>query len=469
MKKTVVINVVGLSPSLISKNTPFLQKWSSDAKVVPVEPVIPAVTCTMQATYLTGRMPESHGIVGNGWYFKDECEIKFWRQSNKLVKADKIWDKARRLDPKFTCSNMFWWYNMYSTVDYSVTPRPMYLADGRKVPDCYSYPADLRDQLQERLGDFPLFDFWGPKTSIKSSRWIAEASKMTDERFDPTLTLIYLPHLDYNFQRYGKEHKSIPRDLKDIDKVCEDLIKYYEAKGAQVIVLSEYGITDVSHPVHINRELRRKGFIQVREERGLELLDAGASKAFAVADHQVAHVYVNDPSVSSQVRELIESLDGVEKVWDVNDKIQQQLNHSRAGDYIAIAGKDSWFTYYYWLEDDKAPDFARTIDIHRKPGYDPVELFLDASTVSVGYKLMKKNLGFRTVMDFIPLDAGLVKGSHGRVPDSTDDYPVVIVKDTELLPQATVHATDIHDLILSHLFPEVPPQLPESTEESNPE
>ena len=92
---------------------------------------------------------------------------------------------------------------MYSSADVSVTPRPMYPADGRKLPDVYSMPAALRDELQARLGTFPLFDFWGPRASIASTRWIAEASKIVEEKFNPTLTLIYLPHLDYNLQRLG--------------------------------------------------------------------------------------------------------------------------------------------------------------------------------------------------------------------------------------------------------------------------
>lgn len=455
MKKTVVLNVVGLTPHLIGENTPFLAKWSKEGKIATVQPVLPAVTCSAQSTYLTGKHPNEHGIVGNGWYFKEECEVKFWRQSNKLVHAPKIWDKALELDPTFTCSNMFWWYNMYSTVDYSVTPRPNYLVDGRKVPDCYSHPADIRDKLQERLGDFPLFNFWGPNTTIKSSRWIAEASKMVDEWYDPTLTLIYLPHLDYNFQRLGSKDKNSLRDLKDIDGVCEDLIEYYEKKDAQVIVLSEYGITDVNNPIHINRELRRKGYIEVRREQTWELLDAGISKAFAVADHQVAHIYINDPKVKAEVKSLIESLDGVEKVLEGQERAQFHLDHERAGDLIAIADKNSWFTYYYWLDDTKAPDFARTVEIHRKPGYDPVELFVDPSInlpkVQVGLKLVRKNLGFRTVMNVIPLDASLVKGSHGRIPENKADYPLFITKQTELLERDEIEATQVFDLMMAHL------------------
>ena len=157
MKKTVVIDVVGLSSNLIGKYTPFLDHYLKKQHLATINPMLPAVTTAVQSTYLTGKLPEAHGIVGNGWYDRTDAEIKFWKQSNKLVLADKIWDQAKRENPEFTCSNMFWWYNMYSTADYSVTPRPNYLADGRKLPDCYSQPPELRDVLQEKIGTFPLF------------------------------------------------------------------------------------------------------------------------------------------------------------------------------------------------------------------------------------------------------------------------------------------------------------------------
>jgi predicted AlkP superfamily pyrophosphatase or phosphodiesterase len=455
MKKTVVINVVGLTPALIGEATPFLHKWSTEAKNVSIKPLLPAVTCSVQATYLTGKLPSEHGIVANGWYFKDECEVKLWRQSNKLVEAPKIWDEARQIDPTFTCANMFWWYNMYSTADYSVTPRPQYLADGRKMPDCYSHPASLRDKLQAEFGTFPLFDFWGPRTSIKSSRWIAEASKFTDKLYDPTLTLIYLPHLDYNLQRHGNQHPSIKKDLKEIDAVCADLIKYYESKNAQVIVLSEYGITDVNNPIHLNRILRKRGFINVRIERGLELLDAGASKAFAMADHQIAHIYVNDKKELNNVKQLLESVEGVEMVLDEAGKQQYGLAHDRAGDLVAVADAKSWFTYYYWLDDKKAPDFARIVDIHKKPGYDPVEMFANPKIkllpLVVAWKLLRKKLGFRMLMDLIPLDATLVKGSHGRLTESVADRPLLLTKQKELVNAEEIEATDVYGVIMKHL------------------
>ena len=458
MRKTIVINVVGLTPALVGPSTPNLSSWASGGKMATVQPVLPAVTCTAQATYLTGEHPAQHGIVANGWYFRDECEIKFWRQSNHMVQSPKIWDIARQIDPNFTCANLFWWYNMYSSADYSVTPRPMYPADGRKIPDIYTNPSELRAELNSQLGTFPLFDFWGPKTSIRSSQWIAESAKHVDQKYNPTLTLIYLPHLDYNLQRIGPNDAAINQDLKAIDETFGDLIAHYQKQGAKVIVLSEYGITEVSMPIHINRILRSHGFIAVREELGLELLDAGASVAFAVADHQVAHVYVNDRSKLNHVREVLETMPGVESILDAAAQESQHLKHTRSGDFIAVAQPDSWFTYYYWMDDRRAPDFARTVDIHRKPGYDPVELFLDPGLklpqLKVGLILLKKMLGFRYLMNVIPLDALLVRGSHGRASVSPAEGPIFITQETAMLDATSIHATDVCELILKHLCAE---------------
>ena len=456
MDKTIVLNVVGLTPQLIGEHTPFLSKWQKQGKTTSIKPVLPAVTCTAQATYYTGENPNQHGIVANGWYFRDECEVKLWRQSNKLVQAPKIWDKAKMLDPEFTCANLFGWYNMYSSVDYAVTPRPMYPADGRKLPDIYTEPMELRPWLTSELGEFPLFNFWGPNTSVKSSQWIADAAKQVESKYSPTLTLVYLPHLDYCLQKIGTNPNDIAQDLREIDKICQDLIEFYEARGGKVIVLSEYGITEVSQPIHLNRLLRKEGLITVREELGKEILIPGASKAFAVADHQIAHVYVNDPSCMSLVQNILENTAGIDLVLDKAGKEQYHLDHARSGELVAIANSDAWFTYYYWLDDNLAPDFARTVDIHRKPGYDPVELFVDPQLnlpkAKIAATLLKKKLGFRYLMDVIPLDASLVKGSHGHITDSVERSPLLITQQPELLPSDTIEAKEVFQVILDHLF-----------------
>jgi predicted AlkP superfamily pyrophosphatase or phosphodiesterase len=456
MRPTIVINVVGLTPRMIGSDTPALQRLVSSGGMRELSTVVPAVTCTAQTTFLTGLRPREHGIVGNGWYFRDLSEVMFWRQSNRLVTGERVWEAARRRDPAFTCANMFWWYNMYATTDIGVTPRPLYLADGRKIPDCYTAPRELHDELTARFGRFPLFSFWGPATSIVASEWIARSALYVRRERKPTLTLIYLPHLDYVLQRDGPDAPQVAHDLRQVDALCGEIIDDARRDGARIVVLSEYGITAVSRPIDINRALRRAGFIAVRDELGREQLDPGASTAFAVADHQIAHVYVSAKDRVAEVKALVTALPGVERVLDDVTKAEFGLDHPRSGELVALARADSWFTYYYWLDDARAPDYARTVEIHRKPGYDPVELFLDPAVrfppLSIGWRLAKRALGFRTLMDVIPLDAKLVKGSHGRPTDNAADGPLLISSDAALLPPGPLAATDVKALMLRHLF-----------------
>ncbi|CAN5925303.1 alkaline phosphatase family protein [soil metagenome] len=456
MHRTVVINVVGLTTDLLSpESSPNLWALAKEGAQRPVEAVLPAVTCSVQASMLTGVMPREHGIVGNGWYFRDLAEIWFWRQSNHLVTSEKVWETAKRRDRSFTCAQMFWWFNMYSSADVAVTPRPLYPSDGRKIPDIYTEPKELRDELNARLGQFPLFHFWGPKADIVSSEWIAESSLEVFDRKKPTLSLIYLPHLDYNLQRLGPDDPAIKDDVRAIDAVVGRIVKHVRAQGARVVVLSEYGITRVTGAVHVNRALRDAKLLRIREELGTEKLDAGGSEAFAVVDHQVAHIYVKQPERIAEVKRLVESLDGVEQVLEGAAKAHAGLDHPRSGELVAITKADRWFSYYFWNDDALAPDYARTVDIHRKPGYDPVELFVDPKNpfvpLRVGFRLAQKMLGFRYLMDVIPLDTSLVKGSHGRLTDRPEAGPVLLSTEARFVPDR-LHACDVKELLLRHVF-----------------
>ena len=455
MQKTVVLNVVGLTPELIGEHTPNIKKFTERGQLATINEVVPAVTSSAHATYLTGTLPAEHGIVGNGWYFRDECDVRFWHRSDRLIQRPRLWDVARAYDPNFTVANLHWRYATYSSADYAVIERPMYPADGRKLPDIYAWPHDLRGELIQELGEFPLFNFWGPNSSIKGSRWIADAAKVVDTRRDPTLTLVYLPHLDYGLQRFGPDLGKVAQDLREIDAVTGDLIEFYEAKGAQVTLVSEYGIDFVDKPVHLNRVLREHGLVSIREELGLEQLNFGMSEAFAVADHQIAHVYVNNPDKLNEVRGVLESTPGVGEVLDRAGQKIYGLDHPRSGDLVALAEPDAWFTYYYWQDDQKAPDFARTVDIHRKPGYDPAELFMNPELKNPKLKaagvLAKKKLGFRYLMDVIGLDATLVKGSHGLRSRTPARAPVFVTQQAQHLQGKQLEATDVFELILNHL------------------
>jgi predicted AlkP superfamily pyrophosphatase or phosphodiesterase len=458
MRNLIVLCLPGLSPRHLGPSTPNLSALARCGGARPLRAVVPAVTCTMQSTLLTGLPPSAHGAVANGWYFRDLGEVLFWRQSARLVAGERVWEAARRRDPGFTVATLFWWYAMHSTADISVTPRPMYLADGLKVPDIWASPPGLRDTLTRALGPFPLFQFWGPATSIVSSRWIADCALHVRGAHAPTLTLVYLPHLDYDLQRLGPSDPGIGGALREIDAVCADLIADAQRDGAAVIVLSEYSIGPVDTPIHINRALREAGWLLVRREQGGEHLDTAASLAFAVADHQITHIYIREPELVPAVASAVAALPGVESVGPAREF---GLDHPRAGDLVALARPNAWFAYYHWLDDAVAPDYARTVEIHRKPGYDPVELFLDPSLrlpkLAVGWRLAKRALGFRTMMNVIPLDPTLVKGSHGRLTDD-DRGAILIGSEPALLPEGPIAATAVKALLLAHIFPDMTSQ-----------
>jgi predicted AlkP superfamily pyrophosphatase or phosphodiesterase len=436
MKPLLILDIVGLTPGLLA-HTPRLAALGRDGFTAALGTLLPAVTCPAQATMLTGRLPRDHGIVANGWYDRDLAEVHFWKQSNRLVgcEADKLWHAGRRrFGDGFTTAKMFWWFNMHAAVDAAVTPRPVYPADGRKLPSIYTQPAELKGDLESTLGMFPLFDFWGPRAGIRSSEWIAAATRQVMEEKRPTVTLCYLPHLDYDLQRFGPDSPEAVRACGEIDRVAGELAEWAAGAGHTVAVVSEYGITPVRDGIHINRALRRAGLLAVQEvDLGWELLDAGQSAAFAVADHQVAHVYVKDPARIPEVKAVLEATEGVAEVLDREAMADFGLDHPRAGELVAVAAPDRWFTYYYWLDDAKLPDFARTVDIHRKPGYDPVELFLDPTiplpALKIAWTLAKKKLGFRTLLDVIGTDASIVRGSHGRLPERPEDGPVFLCTD----------------------------------------
>jgi len=460
MQRSAIINVVGLTPGLIGKETPHISQFFEKQQSATIEPCFPALTCSAQATYLTGKTPSEHGIVGNGWYDRAYGEHRFWKQSNRLVRGEKLWDRLRRKDPDLVCANLFWWFNMHSSVDLSITPRPLYPADGRKVFDIHTQPMELREAIKSDLGDFPFPAFWGPTAGIASSEWIAKSAQWTEEKHHPSLSLVYLPHLDYDLQRYGNDLEKITPALQEIDTVVGELIKYYEERGVKVVLLSEYGISDVNQPVHLNRLFREKGWLEIKNELGFETIELGSSRVFALADHQIAHIYLNDLSIKSQVQKLLEDSPGVQMVLDEPEKTHLKINHPRCGDLVAIAERQVWFTYYYWLDDKKAPDFARCVDIYRKYGYDPVELFFapafEKAKWRVALKLAHKKMGLRGLMDVIDLDATKVRGSHGRPVQNHNERPLII-GDFPQLTQASedknssaITAPQVFDLLYAH-------------------
>ncbi|MTE17838.1 alkaline phosphatase family protein [Streptomyces sp. TRM43335] len=445
-----VLDVVGLTPRLL-EHMPRLRALAETGSRASLGTVLPAVTCSAQATFLTGTTPAEHGIVGNGWYFRDLGEVLLWRQHNRLVGGDRLWDAARRVHPGYTVANICWWYAMGADTDYTVTPRPVYRADGRKEPDCYTRPPALHDELTDELGTFPLFHYWGPGADLTSSRWIVDATRHVLRTRALDLVLTYVPHLDYDLQRHGPDDPRSLAAAADLDRILAPLLDDARAEGRTVVVLSEYGITAVDRPVDVNRALRRAGLLEVHTQDGMEYLDPTASRAFAVADHQIAHVYVRRPEDLDATRAALDGLPGVERLLDDEGKKAHGLDHPRSGELVAIAEPGAWFTYYYWLDDARAPDFARTVEIHRKPGYDPAELFMDPLDPYVRLRaasaLARKKLGLRYRMAVVPLDPSSVRGSHGRPPAGEDDGPVLLCSRPGVAA-GTLAATDVKPLLL---------------------
>jgi predicted AlkP superfamily pyrophosphatase or phosphodiesterase len=451
MKPLVVLDIVGLTPRLLA-HMPNVRRIADQGWQAELGTVLPAVTCSAQSTFLTGQMPAQHGIVGNGWYFRELGEVFLWRQHNKLVHGEKIWETARAANPGYQAANVCWWYAMGATTDLTVTPRPIYYADGRKAPDAYTRPVRLHDELTEALGDFPLFQYWGPTASIASTKWIVGASRRILTGHKPDMLLVYIPHLDYDLQRFGPGAQEAIVAAQAVDAELAPLLQDAQNAGATVVALSEYGITEARRPIDINRTLRAEGLLEVYTQDGMEYLDPWVSRAFAVADHQVAHVYIEDHGDLPRVKELLERLPGVDMVLDRVSQAKYQLDHPRAGDLVVVAEPDAWFTYYYWLNDDRAPDFARGVEIHRKPGYDPAELFFNPADPMVkakaGLNLVKKKVGLRYTMNVVPLEASMVKGSHGRLPDSPQDGPVLLCSDPREPGKDKLAATDVYHLLL---------------------
>lgn len=428
MKPVLVLDVVGLTPRQIGEATPNLRALGQRGAQAPMRAILPAVTCSAQATMLTGLSPGEHGAVGNGWLDRRTTEIALWRQSNALVTGEKVYEAARARDAAFTCAKLFWWWNMGAAVDWSITPRPFYPADGRKIPATYSWPTEFGAALERDLGPFPFFDFWGPKAGLPSSEWIADAAIRTLREQQPTLTLAYLPHLDYDHQRFGPDHERSRQAVQEIDEVVGRLVTAADEAGAATMVVSEYGIQPVSRPVAINLALRDAGLCVARATPDGDVLDPYGSTAFAVVDHQLAHVYVRGDAARARAREVLNQLDGVDEVLEGEARARAGLDHENAGDLVCVSEVDAWFTYYYWRGAEAEPDFARSVDIHRKPGYDPCEMFLDPGLklpmLRVARRLAQKKLGMRYLMDVIPLEPELVKGSHGRLPEDPLDGPV---------------------------------------------
>jgi predicted AlkP superfamily pyrophosphatase or phosphodiesterase len=426
VKYIIVLDIVGLELGHLESNLlPNVSDIAAQGEAAKMAPVFPALTCPVQSSILSGKYPSQHGIIANGLYDRTKYEVSFWEQSSNLVQTDRIWDIAKKTN-KSSCSSssssssssvdlslsslktavLFWQNTMYAKADVIVTPRPLHFDDGMQMW-CYSKPIGFYDnQLKQKLGEFNLSSYWGPFASSKSSEWICNAAKYTLENERPNLMFIYIPHVDYSAQRFGKGSKQVQEDLKNADYIVGDIVDKTALLGikdeTQFIILSEYGFNDVDAAIPLNLRLREDNLLITRTINDKEYIDYEYSKAFAMVDHQIAHIYVNEGFVD-EAKKVLEDTQGVDRILSSQEKRNLNIDHERSGELIAISDRDKWFSYYWWHCSDKAPSFARTVDIHRKPGYDPVELFIDPQTKS------------------IPFDTSLVKSSHGRPADPSTE------------------------------------------------
>ncbi len=455
-QRTVVILAAGLSPRHLNSHMPSVREFVQlQGGARTLRPSFPAVTCTSQADLLTGQPPRHHGVVANGWMDRQAGEVRLWRQSNQLVRGPMVWERARERFPGMTVANLFGWFNMCSSADFMVTPRPQYGADGRKVPDILTTPASLRDRLQAELGAFPLFHFWGPRADIRSSEWIAQATQRVMKWHDPALTITYVPHLDYMLQREGPDGSHVPQELRELDRVLATLLRACSDRGAKVILCSEYGVTAATQVVYPNRALQQAGLLATRREFGGDALDLQNSTAFAMCDHQISHVYTQHDRATAAAKEVLQSLPGVQRVLEQHELASVELDHARSGDLVLVPKPGAWFAYPWWSHESDAPDFAQTVDIHRKPGFDPCELLTDCTgsqaVMRVAMFRLRKVLGFRSMLRLTPLDATLVKGTHGLAETESGLEPL-LVADGSLLPDHThFPLRSVHDVILRHL------------------
>jgi predicted AlkP superfamily pyrophosphatase or phosphodiesterase len=400
IEHVVVLNVVGLSPRHFERPDliPNLAALAQRGVMRPMRPSFPALTCSVQATFLSGKPPSQHGIIANGYFDRDTFEVKFWEQPAALVQAPRLWDLLKGARPELKTAVLFWQNSMFINSDIVVTPRPLHLDHGL-VQWCYSKPAGYYEELKSQIGDFKLQSYWGPVAGLASSQWIARAAAYTWRKHKPNLLLVYLPHLDYSSQKFGPESPQVRQALREIDAVVGDLLQL----DAATIVCSEYSLTPVNGAIYPNRLLREAGLLRVRGIAGKEYLDFELSDAFAMVDHQIAHIYCK-PGRADAARQ---ALPGVEFT---------HVEHPRAGELVAIAPADKWFAYYWWMDWNKAPDFAFTVDIHRKPGYDPCELWLDWPRFLRTFKLPTT-----------ATNPDLVKGSHGRLPTGGQGWATLLL------------------------------------------
>ena len=431
MKKSVfLLSIPGLRPDDLEKME-NLRAMVADGEHTHLTPSFPCVTWPVQTNMLCGTLPREHGVTANGFFWRDSFEVEMWTAWNDKIQQPQIWDLLAKRGKKSAV-----WFPMLSKgcgADIVCMPAPVHNPDGSESLWCYTKPQDLYGDLLAEHGHFPLQNFWGPQASIASSRWIIESAITATGRFKPDFFYIYLPHLDYAAQRSGPNSNDALTALSELDSLLGKLFQSVDAIVDQEVLwiaASEYAIVPVDHVSYPNRTLREAGFLKVYQEGGGEWIDFRASRAWALVDHQFSHIYLQQPISEGELGEiagLFRDSPGIDEVLVGGERQKYQMDHPRSGEIILISAPNSWQAYYYWQEDDCAPPFAGTVDIHRKPGYDPVELFFDRATKS------------------IPLDASLVAGSHGAPVQHTNQLGLFASSQAGILAKSGFEDGTLYD------------------------
>lgn len=429
----VLLSIPGLRNQDVA-SMPHLSSLVSEGDSAELVPSFPAVTCPVQANMTTGLPAEEHGVVANGFYWREKQEVEMWTSDNSCIERPQLWDIMHQHNPELTSAVWFPLHSKHCGADYVCTPAPIHNPDGSESLWCYTKPEDLYGELLEAFDHFPLQHFWGPMANIKSSAWIIDSAIAMAKKQKPNLFYIYLPHLDYAAQKFGPDSAEAHQAVVDLDteigRLIDSFREAYQGTHLLWLAASEYVITPVDHVTYTNRVLREAGYLAVREDEGCEMLDLENSRAWAMVDHQYSHVFISEESLIPEVKELLADQGGIAEVWERSELDRYDLSHDRCGELVAVSEPTSWQAYYWWFEDEKAPAFARTVDIHRKPGYDPVEMFWDRSTMSV------------------PLDATLVKGSHGAPPHNPEQRGVLLCSERGVFVERPHADTDVADIVL---------------------
>lgn len=429
--RVVLLSVPGLRREDLAR-MPRLASLANGGSVATLVPSFPCVTCSVQANLTTGVLPDKHGVIANGFFYRDKGEVEMWTAWNECILAPQIWDRLHQHDPALTSAVWFPMHSKGAKADFICTPAPIHNPDGSESLWCYTKPTELYGELRDTLGHFPLMNFWGPLANIKSTDWIVNSAVHATKTFQQRFTYIYLPHLDYQAQKFGPDSPQAIGVLAELDQAIGRLVDGFQAAGLGDIhwlVASEYVISAVDCVAYPNRVLREAGLLTLREDMGAELLVPGESAAWALVDHQLAHVFVKNSGDVNRVADLFRQQPLVEEVLVGRERAKYALDHERSGEVVLISKPNAWFAYYWWLDDARAPAFARTVDIHRKPGYDPVEMFINMPSKQT------------------PLDATLIKGSHGY-PAKDDSRCGVLLSSTPLSANRYCD-TDVPDLVLS--------------------